>query len=236
MYTGIITRRLLNHRFQSPGTRPDLFTLGVFSALALAAIIYVSLGLTPSSYGEVLNQIGAAEQGPILGVPRFIRMDEWELITPLFQAAVRNGFSEVNETSFYREDLRTVFPVPLRNWSLLFRPQLWVFFLTGAPTAFSIYFAFLIYATLTGYTLLFRELGADGWLAVAAFDETGLTGFYDIGYDLTPYLERGRTTYDDRAAALFPALREQLGLAFERTERPVERLIVDSVDKTPSEN
>jgi uncharacterized protein (TIGR03435 family) len=118
----------------------------------------------------------------------------------------------------------------------LFRPQLWVFFLTGAPTAFSIYFAFLIYATLTGYTLLFRELGADGWLAVAAFDETGLTGFYDIGYDLTPYLERGRTTYDDRAAALFPALREQLGLAFERTERPVERLIVDSVDKTPSEN
>ena len=68
------------------------------------------------------------------------------------------------------------------------------------------------------------------------FDETGLTGFYDIGYDLTPYLEKGRTTYDDQVAALFPAFREHLGLGFERTERPVERLVVDSVDKTPSEN
>ena len=163
--------------FQLSGPRRDLATLGVFSVLALAAIVYVCLGLTPSSYGLVLTQIGAAEQGPILGEPRFIRMDEWELITPLFQAAVRNGFSEVNETSFYREDLRTVFPVPIRNWSLLFRPQLWAFFLTGAPTAFSIYFAFLIYASLTGYILLFRELGADGWLSVAASLIVFFSGF-----------------------------------------------------------
>jgi len=69
----------------------------------------------------------------MLGTPRLIRSDEWAVITPLFQAAVRNGFREVNETSFYREDLRSVFPLPLKNWSLFFRPQLWAFFLTGAP-------------------------------------------------------------------------------------------------------
>jgi hypothetical protein len=167
----------LTHRLQLSGPRRDPVISAVFGVLALSAIVYVCLGLTPSSYGVVLAQIGAEEQGPILGVPRFVRMDEWELTTPLFQTAVRNGFIEVNETSFYREDLRTVFPVPLRNWSLLFRPQLWAFFLTGAPTAFSIYFAFLIYASLTGYTLLFRELGADGWLAVAASLIVFFSGF-----------------------------------------------------------
>ena len=61
----------LNHRFQLGGPKRDLVTMGVFSVLVLAAIVYVCLGLTPSSYGVVLTQIGAAEQGPILGVPRF---------------------------------------------------------------------------------------------------------------------------------------------------------------------
>ncbi len=146
----------------------DLVTWAFFGMLALAGVVYVALGLTPSSYGIVLAQLGAPEEGPILGSPRPVRSDEWAVVTPLFQAAVRNGFREVNETSFYREDLRSVFPIPLRNWSLFFRPQLWAFFLTAPATAFSIYYAFLICASLAGYHQLFREMGADA-LAAASF-------------------------------------------------------------------
>ena len=155
----------------------NLVTWVFFGTLALAGFIYVCLGLTPSSYGVVLAQLGAPEEGPILGTPRPIRSDEWAVITPLFQAAVRNGFREVNETSFYREDLRSVFPLPLKNWSLFFRPQLWAFFLTGAPTAYSIYFAFLICASLAGYHLLFRELGADELLAASTSVMVFFSGF-----------------------------------------------------------
>jgi hypothetical protein len=152
---------------ETEGPKRDLAMWVFLSVLAVAGIIYVYLGLTPSSYGVVLTQLGAPEQGPILGSPRDIRSDEWAVITPLFQTAVRNEFREVNETSFYREDLRSMFPVPLRNWTLFLRPQLWAFFLTAAPTAYSIYFAFLICASLAGYTLLIRELGAQGFVAAA---------------------------------------------------------------------
>lgn len=155
----------------------DLVTWIFMAVLGLAGTTYAGLGLTPSSYGLVLAQLGAPEQGPVLGTARPIRSDEWGVITPLFQAAVRNGFREVNQTSFYREDLRSVFPIPIRNWSLFFRPQLWAFFVTSAPTAFSIYFAFLIGASLTGYHFFFRELGADGWLAAAASLMIFFSGF-----------------------------------------------------------
>jgi hypothetical protein len=150
----------------------------LFPALVLlAGIIYVGLGLTPSSYGLMLTQIGAPEAGPIWGTARPIRSDEFAVITPLFQAAVRNGFREINETSFYRESLRSVFPVPLRNWSLIFRPQQWAFFLTSASTAYSFCFAFLICASLVGYQLLFRELGLNSGVAAAVSVLVFFSGF-----------------------------------------------------------
>ena len=62
----------------------------VFLALvALGGIVYTALELTPSSYGMVLTQLGAPEDGPVLGTARYIRSDEWAFTTPLFQAAVK---------------------------------------------------------------------------------------------------------------------------------------------------
>ena len=170
----------MKHRFQWNGSERDLVLVAFLGILALAGVIYVGLGLTSSSYGVLLSQIGAPEEGPILGAARHAREDEWALITPLFQAAVRNGFREVNQTSFYGEDLRTIFPVPLKNWSLIFRPQLWAYFLTSPATAYSIYYALLICMSLAGYTLLFRALGADGWLAAAATMTVFFSGLFQF--------------------------------------------------------
>src|ERR1700686_5174906 len=108
-------------------TRPklDLVTSLYVAGVHLCGLLYTCLGLTPSSYGVVLSQIGAPEQGPVLGTARGIRGDEWAASTPYFQAAVRNGFRRTNETSFYREDLRCVYVLPLKDWSLIFKPELW---------------------------------------------------------------------------------------------------------------
>jgi hypothetical protein len=135
--------------------------------VALLGIVYVSFELTPSSYGLVLTQIGAPEEGPVLGTARYVRSDEWAFTTPFFQAAVRNGFQRFNQTSFYREDLRSPSGLPLKDWAIVFKPEMWAFFVVPPALAFSIYWALVMCGCLAGYCLLFRELGASLWLAAA---------------------------------------------------------------------
>ena len=159
----------------------DRITRWFLVAVALAGIIYACLGLTPSSYGLVLVQIGAPEAGPVAGSARMIRADEWAIATPFFQAAVRNRFQRLNQTSFYREDLRNFYALPLADWSLVFKPEIWAFFLVPPATAFSIYYALFMCGFLAGYQLLFLRLGVPAWLAVAAavmMYFSGLTQFW----------------------------------------------------------
>jgi hypothetical protein len=152
-------------------------TLWFLAAVAVAAVVSVGFELTPSSYGVFLNAVQAPDSGPWLGTSRAIRGDEWSVNTPLFQSAVRNRFQRVNETSFYREDLRNFVALPLKDWSLIFKPQLWAFFLLPPASAFSIYWALYMCAFLTGYHLLFRQLGASAGLACAGAVIVYFSGF-----------------------------------------------------------
>jgi hypothetical protein len=139
-----------------------------YGAVLLAGLIQVLCDFTPSSYGIFLEQIEAPEYGPAVGHARAIRSDEWSVSTPMFQAAVRNGFKRYNETSLYREDMRTFYALPLRDWALLFKPEVWAFFVAPPDIAYAIYWALFFCACLCGYHALFRELGADPWLAACA--------------------------------------------------------------------
>lgn len=70
-------------------------------------------------------------------------------------------------------------------------------------------------------------------------DKTGLAGQYD--YVLAYLPERMLTAAaepaaDDRPPDVFAALQEQLGLKLEARKAPGEVLIVDHVEKTPTEN
>lgn len=85
-------------------------------------------------------------------------------------------------------------------------------------------------------------------------DMTGLTGTYDIALDFAPdpSMMQGKmaamgmaapppgmgpqSTDAEPAATIFSALPDQLGLRLEARKGPVELLIVDSVEKTPTEN
>jgi hypothetical protein len=156
----------------------DRVTRWFLAAVALGGIAYVCAGWTPTSYGFVLEEILKADNsGPVAGTARVIRSDEWAVATPTFQAAVRNRFQRINETSFYREDLRCFYALPLADWSLIFKPQLWAFFVGSPATAFSLYFALEACAFLAGYQLLFRQLGIPGWLAVAGALVAFFSGF-----------------------------------------------------------
>jgi uncharacterized protein (TIGR03435 family) len=66
-------------------------------------------------------------------------------------------------------------------------------------------------------------------------DKTSLTGTYELTLD---WAGDGAATSDDGAAgpSIFTALQEQLGLKLESAKGPVEILVIDHVDKAPTEN
>ena len=130
-----------------------------FEAGVLAlALVYVALHLSPSSYALALDQLGE-EHSPLLGSPRALRTDEWAVTTPLFQAAERNGFHEINHTSFYGETLRSFIGLPLLNWGLPFKPLVMPFFVVSPEIAYSFFWAASAALFLVGWSLLLRELG-----------------------------------------------------------------------------
>ena len=142
-------------------SRKDSFTPIFLAILLLAGLVYTACKMTPSSYGAALAFILAPQDGPTLGVSRPIRSDEWAILTPQVQAAVRNHFQRFNETSFYREDMRNYFMPPLKDWGLIFRPESWLFFGTSPALAFSAYWAFFMGLFIAGYYLMSLSFSAD---------------------------------------------------------------------------
>lgn len=147
----------------------------------LVGMVYVGMRWSPSSYGNLLTQIGMPGAGLAYGVPRPIRSDEWAVATPLLQATIRNGFGRFNETSVYNEDLRMNFGLPIADWGLLFKPSMWGYFVLPAATAYSLHWYLLLAAFIGGYTLLFKRMHfttADAALIAAGLWFTGLVQFW----------------------------------------------------------
>ena len=157
--------------------KPDLVTAVFLGFVLLCGLTYLCFDLTPSSYGAALEMIGAPEEGPVFGSPRPIRSDEWADATPLLQVCVRNRFQRINQTSFYREDLRNFYGLPLRDWSLVFKPQFWAFFVLPPDLAYTLYYVLWMWAFLLGYFLLFRVLGCEPLLAACVTTILYFCGF-----------------------------------------------------------
>ena len=67
-------------------------------------------------------------------------------------------------------------------------------------------------------------------------DMTGVAGAFDFTVEYAP--DDSRSTDDPGAgsASLFTALQEKLGLKLESRKGPVEMLVIDRVEKAPTEN
>ena len=65
---------------------------------------------------------------------------------------MNNDFNVVNRTSFYGETLLGTSGLPLRNWGLIFKPQVWAFFFVSPALAYSIYWAVQFVAFLCGWS------------------------------------------------------------------------------------
>jgi uncharacterized protein (TIGR03435 family) len=67
-------------------------------------------------------------------------------------------------------------------------------------------------------------------------DATGLKGRYDIHMDATAYMATSGDGPMDAMGFLFNALQQQLGVKLESRKGMPEILVVDSIEKTPTEN
>jgi uncharacterized protein (TIGR03435 family) len=87
---------------------------------------------------------------------------------------------------------------------------------------------------LTGRRVTMAQV-ADGLqrpLRTIVVDETGLSGKYYFGIQFA----RQNAPEDIDRPTIFAALQESLGLRLEKRRLPVEVLVIDHVDKTPTEN
>jgi uncharacterized protein (TIGR03435 family) len=77
-------------------------------------------------------------------------------------------------------------------------------------------------------------------LRTPVIDMTGLKGRYDFEFDISSFISNSRDQADgpppDPEFVLQSLLPKQLGLRLEKKKLPVEMLVIDRVEKTPSEN
>ena len=72
-------------------------------------------------------------------------------------------------------------------------------------------------------------------LRAPVIDKTGLKGKFDFNLDLTAYITKDMRP-DDLPSIAFTVLQKELGLKLESKKAPVEMLVIDHVERTPTEN
>ena len=135
------------------------FWQGLAIAVALLGCLYVGQRWSPSSYALILEVLGVPDTGIVSGVWRADRGDEFAWQTPLLQMTIRSDFNRYDRTPPYFEDLRTLYAMPIKDWTLVFKPQFWLFFVVPPSFAFSFYHFLLIAMFVVGYTVLLARLG-----------------------------------------------------------------------------
>lgn len=73
------------------------------------------------------------------------------------------------------------------------------------------------------------------WFALPIVDQTGLPDAYDFSLTWTP-TNGSDDPVDLPCVSLFDALHDQLGLNLEQRKAPVDRIVVDHIERVPTEN
>ena len=77
---------------------------------------------------------------------------------PTCKSPWASRFARYDAISPYGEDLRTVPTLPLADWAIAFKPQMWAFFVLPPAAAFSIMYAVFLGTCLVGWYLLALQL------------------------------------------------------------------------------
>jgi hypothetical protein len=157
--------------------------------LLILLVILTAFRMSGSSVGQYHDHLyGTASSDPslIAGEPRKIRSDEWGVNTPLTVSQVKEGFPVINKTAGQGQDMALTFDVPYAEWSTIFKPQNWSFFVLPVEFAFAFkWWLMAILLMLACYictiTLLPRKYLLGALLSVALFCSPFIHWWYQAG-------------------------------------------------------
>lgn len=115
---------------------------------AVVVILLTLLQISGSSIGVYNTFFYGNRKDPdlLLNRPRPIRSDEWLTNTQMTIAQKNNGFARVNQNIGNGQDMSIILDVPYKDWSTLFKPQNWAFFVM--PLGYALAFKWWLMAFL----------------------------------------------------------------------------------------
>ena len=155
------------------------------AVLTLIFISLVVLKINGSSVGLLHEIFYPNKKDPALlaNQPRPVRWDEWNVGTLKTIAQNNHGFSVFNSNVGNGEDQSVLYDLPVKDWSILFRPHNWGFLVLPLENAFAFKWWFLIYAlTLTSYALCLKLLKNRVLTSVLISIFTALSPFFHWWY------------------------------------------------------
>ncbi len=125
----------------------------------LLLLVLTSLQVSGSSVGVYHSYFYGNSKDPslLLNTPRPIRSDEWLTNTQMTIAQKNDGFARVNHNIGDGQDMAITLDVPYKDWSTVFKPQNWAFFVMplGYALAFKWWLMAFLLVTASYFFVLF---------------------------------------------------------------------------------
>ena len=131
----------------------------LFLAAAYGFASVAQLNGSATALWRPLTDRGAPNEGILLGTPKPIRSDEWVGQTPwiLSQVSRRARFA-VENPGVGEGVMPLLNNLPVRHWTVIFRPQMWAFFVADLERAFAFYWNFKWFGLLLGAFLFLHAI------------------------------------------------------------------------------
>lgn len=150
--------------------------------LAVFFLVLTSLRINGSSvgvYNNFVNGQSAKDPDLIYGKPRIIRSDEWLFGTQLAVSQAKNNLPRVNPDLGTGRDVSLQAETPSSDWSTVFKPQNWSYFVLPLEYAFAFKWWLLLYVTIvSGYFFNLRLSG----------NKKLLSAVFSLAFGLSPFL------------------------------------------------
>ncbi|HVS79307.1 MAG TPA: hypothetical protein VHD84_03410 [Candidatus Saccharimonadales bacterium] len=150
------------------------FPIVLFIILALFTAFRIS-GTSAGVYYPILYGKQAKDPNLIYGHPRAIRSDEWLVGAQKAVDQSKLGFPKNNPD---QGDLSLSLDTPNKDWSTVFKPQLWGYFIMPLENAYAFKWWLVMYLLVVGcYFFILRILPGKKWFALIMSVAFGLSPF-----------------------------------------------------------
>lgn len=131
---------------------PRTLTLYVYPIFLFAALVTLTIfNISGTSSGMHMLNLGVSEDPNLLsGVPRAIRSDEWLVQQSWVISQFNQGFPAINNSFMGGIDSTFLNELPVWDWTVIFRPQVWVYLFFGINAGIAWFWWFPLFTLALG--------------------------------------------------------------------------------------